>query len=410
MRDLLFLAHRIPYPPDKGDKIRALNILRYLAERYRVHLATFVDALEDEQYVDRLQDICASVFWRRLNPKIARLRSLRGVLTGASLTEGYFDDPLFRDGVEKIIAKHRPTLFYTFSSSMAPYVASHSGTRQILDLVDVDSEKWGQYARTGPWALRLLYRREQRTLRALERRSAIRADVATLVTSAEARLFAKLAPESSDKIHFIGNGVDVDFFDPHLNFANPLGSTTGIAFTGAMDYRPNVEAMLWFTRAVMPLLRSQPQSPHLWIVGANPTASVRALAGSDVSVTGRVPDVRPHLRHARVVVAPLHIARGIQNKVIEAMAMGRPIVITPQVAESLPADATEVALIARSPEEFAGAIIRVLQGDHADLGAQARQFALKHLRWAHVLADLDQLLEPNKPALNTNKKTALMTI
>jgi sugar transferase (PEP-CTERM/EpsH1 system associated) len=399
MEDLVFLAHRIPYPPDKGDKIRALNVLRHLTARYRVHLATFVDAPGDAEHVQKLQEICASVFWRRLNPKTARLRSLRGLLTGASLTEGYFHDHIFREEVDRIVDRHRPTILYVFSSAMAPYALHHRGLRLILDLVDVDSEKWGQYAKTGPFALRPLYQREQRMLRGLERKAAIRADVVTLVTSAEAQLFSNLAPESTNKTHFVGNGVDLNFFNPNLELVNPLGTGDGIVFTGAMDYRPNVEAMRWFAREVMPLLRKHRHSPRLWVVGTNPVRSVRALAASDVCVTGRVPDVRPYLRHARVVVAPMHIARGIQNKVIEAMAMGRPVVVTPQVSRSLPLDAAKIVLTARSPEEYAEVIMRVARGGFSGLGAQAREYALKHFRWEHILENLDQLLDANRSAM-----------
>lgn len=396
MDDLLFLAHRIPYPPDKGDKIRAWHVLRHLASRYRVHLATFIDAPADIRHVERLREICASVFWRPLNPKIARLRSLRGLLTGASLTETFFGDPVFHDGVNRIIAQHTPSIHYVFSSSMAPYGSGRrGGVRVILDLVDVDSQKWGQYSQAGLWPVRWLYRREQRTLLALERGAALDADTVTLVTDAEAQLFARLAPESGNKIRFIGNGVDVDYFDASQEFANPLGQQTGIVFTGAMDYRPNIEAMQWFTREVMPLLRRFPQPPCLWIVGANPTRHVRALAGHDIHVTGRVADVRPYLRHARVVVAPLHIARGIQNKVIEAMAMGAAIVVTPKIRESLSPCPDDAVLTAETPAQFAEAIADVAHGECPHLGLRARQYACRHLRWEQALARLDRVLDSN---------------
>jgi len=392
MDDLLFLAHRIPYPPDKGDKIRAWHVLRHLASRYRIHLATFIDTPDDTRHIERLREVCTSVFWRPLFPKMARLYSLRGVLTGASLTEGYFGDPRFRAGVDQIIAQYQPKIHYVFSSSMAPYGISRIGARVILDLVDVDSQKWGQYAQAGSWFTRFLYRREQRTLLELERRSARNADVVTLVTPAEAELFATLAPESADKIQSIGNGVDIDYFDPSQEFFNPLGKSPGIVFTGAMDYRPNIEAMLWFAREVMPLLRRFPQPPCLWIVGANPTRAVRALAGPDIRVTGRVADVRPYLRHARVVVVPLHIARGIQNKVIEAMAMGSAIIVTPQIQESLSHSVDDVLLTAETPPEFVDAIAAVMGGARANLGKRARQYADRHFRWGHALARLDRAL------------------
>ena len=175
-----------------------------------------------------------------------------------------------------------------------------------------------------------------------------------------------------------------------------------------MDYRPNISAMLWFAQEVMPLLRQNFRTPRLWIVGMNPARSVRDLAGPDICVTGRVPDVRPYLRHARVVVAPLGVARGIQNKVIEAMAMGCPIVVTPQVAESLPGHSDDVVLTAATPEQFAEAVLRVMRGEYLYAGARAREYALTHFRWGEQLAGLDRLLEADTSSLVAAHGLALM--
>src|SRR3954453_6865188 len=401
MKDLLFLAHRIPYPPDKGDKIRAWNVLRHLAERYRVHLATFIDAPEDVASVPHLQTVCASVVWRKLSPRRARLRSLAGLLHGASLTQFYFRDRRLHDAVARLVAVHKPALVYVFSSSMASYVPDLPGTRVILDICDVDSEKWRQYAETGSGPARAIYRREGRTLLALERRAAARAGAVLLVSRAEAKLFASLAPEAAARVHAVGNGVDLAYFDPSHEFPNPFDDRPAIVFTGVMNYRPNVEAVLWFVEQVMPGLRARAASycPGLclWIVGLNPSAAVLALAGADVRVTGRVPDVRPYLRHARVAVAPLQIGRGVQNKVLEAMAMGLPVVATPQAREGLDACQDDELLTATSPAEFAAAIGRVLDssprgGPGSDIGAQARARIVGDYGWRASLAGLDRLL------------------
>jgi sugar transferase (PEP-CTERM/EpsH1 system associated) len=393
MKDLLFLAHRIPYPPDKGDKIRAWNVLKHLAERYRIHLATFIDAPEDVACVQYLRKICASVVWRKLSPRRARLRSLAGLLTGAPLTQFYFGDRRLREAVEQLAAAHEPALVYVFSSAMAPYVPDRQGARVILDMVDVDSEKWRQYAATVSGPARAIYRREGRTLLALERRAAARADAVLLVSRAEAELFAALAPEATAHAHHIGNGVDVVYFDPAQAFANPLGARPAIVFTGAMDYRPNVEAMVWFVNQVMPRLRVRAAAPCLWIVGSNPSRAVCALAGADVRVTGRVPDVRPYLKHARVAVAPLQIGRGVQNKVLEAMAMGLPVVATPQAREGLDACGDDELLTATTPADFAAAIDGVLDGLAGPIGARARARVVRDYGWNASLAGLDRLLD-----------------
>jgi sugar transferase (PEP-CTERM/EpsH1 system associated) len=397
MKDLLFLAHRIPYPPDKGDKIRAWNILRHLAEQYRVHLATFIDAPEDMAALDPLKRICASVVWRPLSPRFAKLRSLAGLVTGAPLTQFYFGDRRLRAAIDRLATAHRPDLVYVYCSAMAPYVSGLPGARVVLDMVDVDSEKWRQYAETSSGPARVIYRREGRTLLALERRAAASSDAVLLVSRAEAELFAALAPEAAARIHYVSNGVDVAYFDPSSTFANPIDTRPGIVFTGVMNYRPNVEAMVWFVEQVMPRLRARADAPCLWIVGVNPSRAVLDLAGPDVRVTGRVPDVRPYLKHARVAVAPLQIGRGIQNKVLEAMAMGVPVVATPQAREGLDACTDDEILTAASPADFAAAIGRVLDGDtrggSGSIGARARARVVSDFGWEASLARLDRLIE-----------------
>jgi sugar transferase (PEP-CTERM/EpsH1 system associated) len=400
MKDLLFLAHRIPYPPDKGDKIRAWNVLRHLVARYRVHLATFVDAPEDVRAVEPLKNICASVVWRKLSPRRAKLRSLAGLLTGAPLTQFYFGDRRLRVAVDRLVAAYRPDLVYVSCSGMAPYVPDRRGTRVVLDLIDVDSEKWRQYAETSTGLARAIYRRESRTLLALERQAAANADAVLLVSRAEAELFAALAPEAAARIHHVRNGVDVTYFDPSHAFANPLDARPGIVFTGVMNYRPNVDAMVWFVEQVMPRLRSRAVAPCLWIVGLDPSRAVLDLAGPDVRVTGRVPDVRPYLRYAQVAVAPLQIGRGIQNKILEAMAMGVPVVATPQAREGLDACKDGEILTATSPADFATAIGSVLdnnaRSDAGPIGARERARVVRDYGWDATLARLDQLLDPGE--------------
>jgi sugar transferase (PEP-CTERM/EpsH1 system associated) len=400
MCDILFLAHRIPYPPDKGDKIRAWNVLQHLASRHRVHLAAFIDAPEDVRGVERLQGICASVVWRPLSPRRAKLRSLTGLLSGAPLTQGYFGDRRLRAAVDRTVAQHKPSLFYVFSSAMAPYVAHHRGAPVIIDMVDVDSEKWRQYAETSSGLARAMYQRESRTLLALERRAAAVAEAVLFVSSAEAELFTRLAPEAAARTHSVSNGVDVEHFSPSLGFQNPLGGRPAIVFTGAMDYRPNVEAMVWFVEQVMPRLRARPGAPCLWIVGSNPSRAVLALADPDVRVTGRVADVRPYLKHAQVVVAPLQIGRGIQNKVLEAMAMGAAVVATPQAREGLDRCRDDEILTAATAADFAAMVSSILDGDPGQTGARARARVVRDYGWQASLRTLDRLVDvaSNTPA------------
>jgi polysaccharide biosynthesis protein PslH len=393
MRDILFLAHRIPYPPDKGEKIRGWNFVRHLASRHRLHLGFFIDAPQDVEHVERLREICASVFWRPLSPRLAKLRSLRCLPGSAPLTQGYFGDAQFQVETDRVISRYKPDLFYIYSSAMAPYVERHRAARVVFDIQDVDSEKWRQYAETSGGLMKWIYGREARTLLALERRAAGAADAVIFVAPAEAALFARLAPEAAARTGAISNGVDADFFTRCEDRPSPLGDRPGLVFTGNMGYRPNVDAMTWFAAQVMPRLRGHPASPVLWIVGANPAPAVRALAGADVRVTGRVPDVRPYTQHAACVVLPLQIARGIQNKALEAMAMEATVIATPQVREGLDRCREYELLTAATPDAFAEAIARVLDTPNPEMGARARARVVRDYSWTASLEKLDRVVD-----------------
>lgn len=394
VKQVVFLSHRIPYPPDKGDKIRAWNILKSLAAEYEVHLGTFIDEPEDREHVSRLEKLCASVLWRPLSPNMARLRSLRCLLSGAPLTEGYFGDRVFGSAVEKLLRVHDPEIVYVYSSAMAQYIRrGEHRARVIIDMVDVDSQKWRQYGEEGSGISRWVYGREAQYLLKAEREAAATADAVVFVSPSEANLFKKLAPEAASHTHVLENGVDSTYFVKNAALPNPFDERPAIVFTGLMDYRPNVDAMKWFVAEVMPQVRSHPSGPALWIVGANPSREVRSIAGVDVHVTGRVPDVRPYLHHATAVIAPLRIARGVQNKVLEAMAMGAALVLTSEAREGLERCRGDEFLTADEPKAFAAALLQILNGEATQIGNRARKRVLEDYQWGMTLAPLRQLVE-----------------
>ena len=403
MQDLLFLSHRIPYPPNKGDKIRSWNVLRHLARDYRVHLGCLIDDPVDLQYRDRLRDVCAEVYFGRLNPSVARIASLRGLATGDPLTLAYYRDRRLAAWTRSVVSRHRIRRAFVFSSSMAQYAFKPRPQRLIVDFVDVDSEKWGQYAATRPWPLKVLYRREQRTLAEFERKVAAAADAALFVSDAEADLFRRIAPDAAAKAVAVENGVDTGFFDPAASRHNPYpGAGEVLVFTGAMDYWPNVHAVCWFAREVLPLVRVARPGAALWIVGANPSPDVRRLSElPGVVVTGRVDDIRPYIAGATAVVAPLRLAQGIQNKILEAMAMGKAVIASPKALEGIAAEAgREVVVAEDAVAPFAAATIETLSGQNREaLGERARALVLRRYRWSASLARLNELLED--PGLET---------
>lgn len=399
MDELLLLTHRIPYPPNKGDKIRSWNLLRHLAQCYRVHLGTFVDDPEDWAHVPRLREICDEVCCVGIKPRMQRLAALRGLLTGEPLTLPYYRDGRLRRWVDDLLMRRPVARAVAFSGATAQYLQGAGGPPWIADLVDVDSDKWRQYAERRRGLMRWLYAREARHLAQYEAAIAEHAQTVLLVSEQETELFRNQVARASNVVA-LPNGVDTDYFSPERSYADPYPSgIRPIVFTGAMDYWPNVDAVTWFASELLPTLRERVPEAMFYIVGSRPDASVRGLADRPgVAVTGTVPDVRPYLAHAGACIAPLRTARGIQNKVLEAMAMARPVVVTPQALEGLDARPDQEVLVGRNPEGLIEAVARALESPPADLGRAARERVDHHYSWSGVLARLEVLLggEPSQ--------------
>ncbi len=384
--EVLFLAHRIPYPPDKGDKIRSWRLLSYLAERYDVHLACFIDDERDLVHRDFLRGMCKSASFVRLHPKRATIKSAFGLMAGKALSIAYYDHPEMRRAVAA--ARARPLAAeIAFSSTMAQYIKEAlPGRPRIIDFCDADSEKWREYAGLSSQPMRAVYHREAKLLTQEENAIANWCDVSFAITPAEAILFNRRPPIRKE-VRWFSNGVDTDYFNPAAAF-KPVSSAADIVFTGAMDYRANVDAVLSFAETVWPLIRNAEPEARFAIVGARPDAKIRALDGTaGIIVTGRVEDVRPWLKGAKAVVAPLLVARGLQNKVLEAMAMAKPVVATHAAATGIVCEAGEHLLIADHPEPLAEAVVSLLH-DAAKaerLGAAARALCLERYQWPQQL-------------------------
>ncbi|MEJ7670345.1 MAG: TIGR03087 family PEP-CTERM/XrtA system glycosyltransferase [Casimicrobiaceae bacterium] len=396
MRNLLYLVHRLPYPPNKGDKVRSYHLLRHLAARHRVFLGTFVDDPDDERYIASLKPLCAGLYVARLDPRMARLRSLGGLVRGEAMSLPYYRDAGLKSWVEQTVRHQNIDTAVAFSSAMTQYLEGLPRLRVLVDCVDVDSAKWTQFAAARAWPFSWLYRREGNRLLAYESAAATRSIRSFFVTDAEVELFCRLAPECAGKVEAIGNGVDAEFFSPAHDVASPFpAGEVPIVFTGAMDYWPNIDAVRWFASDILPRLRTHTPELRFYVVGMRPAPAVRALAGEAVTVTGTVPDVRPYLRHAAVIVAPLRVARGVQNKVLEAMAMGRPVVASQACAagiEAVPGEDFETAVDAPS---FAASIDALLRNPMraAAMGGAARECVLARYSWEARLSRIDRYLD-----------------
>ncbi|MCS6877565.1 MAG: TIGR03087 family PEP-CTERM/XrtA system glycosyltransferase [Geminicoccaceae bacterium] len=393
MAEILFLAHRLPFPPDKGDKIRSFHILRRLAAHHRIRLGTFVDDPDDRDRVRHLAPLCAELCVRPLRRAHRLGRALRGLVANEPLSVALYADPVMQAWVDERL--ERCDLALAFSGQSARFfLRARSSTPWLLDLVDCDSEKWRALAARARGPRRRLFAREAERLLAFERRAVAAAARTFLVTRSEADLLAERAPEIAARLWVLENGVDAAFFDPAVVRPDPWGEPgpPRLLFTGVMDYPPNVEAVCWFAREVLPALRARFGRVRFAIVGARPARAVTRLADPpDLLVTGRVEDVRGWLRHADVAVAPLWLARGVPNKVLEAMAMARPVIVTPGAAAALHARPGEELLVGADARGFVEAITGLFtdRARAAALGAAARAHVLRWHDWNVTLAPLD---------------------
>ncbi len=391
------MTQRIPYPPNKGEKIRQYEVLRYLNQRYDVFLGTLIDDPADEKHRVTVQELCTGLYAGTLDRRRAKITCLTGLVTHEPLSVTFYRNGGLARWVRHIVADLEPEVIFVCSSNMASYVLNlrRPNSRLIVDLTDVDSEKWRAYAETGSAPMRWVHRREWHQTAALETRIAREADASLFVSADEAALFRRQHPTAVARTHAISNGVDHAYFDPALPTSPPYRGGPVYVFTGTMDYPPNADAVTWFATEMLPRIRAQISTAEFYIVGANPTAAVQALARRPgVTVTGRVPDVRPYVAHAAACVAPMRIARGIQNKVLEAMAMARPVILTPDALEGIDATPGSEVLLANDPVAFAAACLLALGPGGTQIGAAARQRVLRDYTWAERLSGLDQLLRP----------------
>ncbi|NOT02511.1 MAG: TIGR03087 family PEP-CTERM/XrtA system glycosyltransferase [Phycisphaerales bacterium] len=410
---ILYVAHRLPYPADKGDKIRSCHQLEYLAARHDVWCAAFFDDPADATHVPTLRRWCAGVHAVPLSRSVAAVRGALRLAVGGTITEGFYRNREMSDVLRRWSAAVEFDAALFFSSGVAPYRDAVRARRVVLDLCDCDSLKWQAYAERASGLRSWLYGTEAHRLRRRESHWLGAFDACTVVTRGEAdalrrtgairgtgvppvttgaRLPRHDSPDAlSDRLHIIGNGADIGM-EPlrTADRADPV-----IGFVGQMDYAPNIDAVRWFADCVFPVVRNRAPNATLEIVGRAPTRAVRTLAGREnIRVTGAVPDVRPRLERFAVSVAPLRIGRGIQNKVLEAMSAARPVVLTSISAAGIDAVAGRHFLIADDPQSYADAIVRLLNApaERAAIGAAARAWVAQNASWPHELARLESLL------------------
>lgn len=391
---VLYLTHRLPYAPNRGDRIRSYHTLRVLAEHADVHLVSLVADAEEENKAHHLAGAAASIRTVRRSPMRNAARAIAALPFARPLTHVLLDGPAMGRALADAVHRERPDVVLAYCSGMARFAFEPplADIPVVVDMVDVDSAKWRELATITRPPRAWIYAREARRLRAFEAHAARRAVATTFVNERERAILARRAP--ANRMHVVPNGIDVDAF-------RPLGSpaeSARVVFCGVMDYAPNATAAIWLATEVWPRVTACRPDALLTLVGANPSRRVRSLANRDrtIEVTGRVPDVRPFLWRSAVAAAPLSLARGVQNKVLEAVAAGLPTVVTPAVFDGLPAEVTSACIPAATPEEFASAILAVLSRTPAERRAVATRANVRALAWRSRLSPLIALLHPDQ--------------
>ena len=388
---ILYVCHRFPYPPKRGGKIRPFNMIRHFGEQgHEVTVCSLARSPAEAEEAQGIAPYCKDFHIGLVRNPVQTLRMVARLPVPTPSSMGFFFSPDLARTIDTIVRNQSWDLIFVHCSSVAQYVAHVTGVPKILDFGDMDSQKWLEYANFKRFPLSLGYRLEGSKMMAAEKRLAGQFDLCTATTRAEWETLDSFA--TGVPSDWFPNGVDSEFFcrgdelyDPDL-----------ISFIGRMDYYPNQEAMFRFCREVWPMLRRRRPTLKLVIVGADPSAAVRRLERLDgVTVTGSVPDVRPYVRQSAAMVAPLAIARGTQNKILEAMSMGVPVVTSSMAAGGVDAQSEKHFLVADNPDQYASAILRILDdpAERTRLARAGRDRMLGHHAWPNSMARLDAIVD-----------------
>ena len=392
MGEILFLAHRVPWPPNRGDKIRSHHFLQKLMDFAPVHVACFAeDEAERQTGWERKNELASCEIVLRQKPKWQA--GIESLVSGKPVSLTSFESDALEDHVADTVATRPIDCIFVFSGQMAQFIPADFAGRVVMDFADVDSAKFESYAEEGSGPMAWIHRREGRLLQAFEKAVAERADHSLFVSEAEAALFRARSGLSDDRIKAMGNGIDLAFYGA-VDIKPADSDQPMILFTGQMDYQPNIQAVQSFSNQVMPDILARFPDARFVVVGRAPTDKVRQLDGRNGTVViGSVDDIRSWIRAAAVVVAPLRIARGIQNKVLEAMAMAKPVVVSQCAAEGIEAINGEHFLVAASVAEEARLICELLDDPQraGRLGEQAQRLIHAKYSWETQLADLPGL-------------------
>jgi sugar transferase (PEP-CTERM/EpsH1 system associated) len=386
---IFYICRRVPFPPDRGDKIAAFNAIRHLSTRHEVHVFCLGDGVQDLANISGLQACAKSVAAAPVDEFTIKLRALAALVTGEPLSVAALNETKLHDAIHRKFAELRPDLIIVYSCNMAQFAEDFHDVPRIMHFGDLDSLKWGQFAERSRTPLKWIYATEERRLLGYERHIAQIFSHALVHTDIEKRDFERLIP--GIPVTVVGNGVDLDYF----RSAGEAKQPASMVFTGVMDYRPNIDAVVWFCNEILPIVQTEIPGANFTICGSRPAPAVRRLAKRrGVTVTGWVPDARPYLDRAEIFVAPLRMARGVQNKLLEALAMGLPCVASTAAWTGTVVADGEGIQATDEPMEFAWNVVDLLRdgGRRADMARRARAAAEANYHWGVQLSHLDQVI------------------
>lgn len=388
---ILVLTHRLPYAPNRGDRLRAYHMIHELREHAEIELVSLVHDDEEASHVDEVRAFVSHVTTLRVTPWRSRINGARALLGRTPLTHALLDAAGMNTALTRIVEARPPDVVFAYCSGMARFAMQPplAHIPFVLDFVDVDSQKWRDMAAASRGPKSFIYRREAVTLGAFEARAAEQAVTSLVVNEREAEMARRLAPTADVRV--MPNGVELDRLRP----IHPPNESARVVFCGVMSYQPNADGMTWFVEKVWPFIRAERADATLAVVGPDPSSAFRALCARDTSITvaGRVPDVREWLWDSAVGIAPLHVARGVQNKALEAIAAGLPIVLTEAVAGGLPPEAAYASRVANTPAQFASHVLSLLALTPDQRRAMAASSDFSGLTWARTLSPLWPVFE-----------------
>lgn len=397
--NILYLSHRIPYPPNKGDKIRSFNEIKFLSQSHNIDLVCLADEPDDLLYAAALKEYCRYVEVFPLNKTIAKIRGVLSLVGGSSISVGYFYQQNMQQCVDRLLTENSYDAVLCFSSTMAEYIFKSSSAklpaRLIMDFCDVDSDKWLQYATDSRFPMSYIYRLENRRLIFYEKLIYQAFHASILISEAEKSLFLKICSNDS-KMTIVPNGVDFEYFSSEFITQQEKRDHPVLVFTGAMDYHANVDGVVWFCNEIWPELKKNFADLSFYIVGSHPDPAVKYLEKyDDVVVTGFVDDIRDYYAMADVCVVPLRMARGVQNKVLEAMSMGKAVVTTSKANAGILAEDNSQLLIANDVDSFIKRIAFLLENSdkRVMLEKKAREFVVAKYDWDKNLGKLEKILK-----------------